>query len=437
MKTSIRPRTRITAILGLTLLTSFTLSTVVFAAKGGGKGKPGDGGGEDPPPVGEVPPVVAAPITYEAQFFGLADVAETAVPWAAGTEVDFYFDDINRDGVAVGQAWTGPFPGTGYAIMATAAGGIRFLDTVFEGALTTDFAGFRIVGAWKINASGQVACSLADATEVDRWVAVGDLNDGTLMMIDGPLVKTSGIYPVSDLNEEGDVITSEVISVTRKRKTTRTGVHRFHMATADVNGQPAYAIPVVLSHITALSGPTLNTTQLQVAYGSTDGGHISDLTGELDTTIPGTVAPRIADDGSGYTFVTTATSPETQGYPARWTEGGGLQPLAELQVSSPKLAVVDVSEALGSESIEVIMARGAIDSSAQTELEIYRAGSGGDILGSRYAVSITDGEVITWETNIRKVSAVSRPNGSGHGFLCGQAWYDSPRMGFILTPVAP
>lgn len=200
------PASRLALIATLTLATGMS----AFAKKGGG-GKPG---GEDPPPpMGEVPPVIAAPITYDARFFGLADVAEAAVPWANGTEVDFYFDDINRDGVAVGQAWTGPFPGTGFAIMATAAGGIQLLDTVFEDALATDLAGFRIVGAWKINAAGKIACSLTDPTEVDRWVAVGDLNEGTLTLIDGPLVKTAGIYPVSDLNEAGDVITSEIIVV--------------------------------------------------------------------------------------------------------------------------------------------------------------------------------------------------------------------------------
>ena len=195
---------------------------------------------------------------------------------------------------------------------------------------------------------------------------------------------------------------------------------------------------MVLDQITATSGPALNTTPLQVAYASSEGGHRLDLTTGQDITIAGTNPPSIADDGSIYTFVTTTTNPETQGYPARWTEGLGLQPLADLQTVSPKLAVVDVSEALVSENeaIEVIMARGAIDSTQQTDLEIYRAGTAGDTLGSRYAVSITDGEVNVWEAVVKVVSAVSRPNGSGHGLLCGQASDGNPRMGFILTPIA-
>ena len=95
-------------------------------------------------------------IEYEVRVFEAADPADWAdktVPGGMEANASVYFNDINRDGVAVGFITRAA--DTNVAIMATTAGGLQVLGTVFADSLATpELDGFRISRAYEINAMG-------------------------------------------------------------------------------------------------------------------------------------------------------------------------------------------------------------------------------------------------------------------------------------------
>jgi hypothetical protein len=415
-----------------------------FAKKGGG-GKPG---GEDPPaedPPAELPPISATSIDFDVRLFdGKADASPNA-PWANAAEVYVYFDDINRDGAAIGQAWVpngDGLTGTGYGIIATVGGGIEQLDDIFATALThQDFDGLRIQGAWEINGAGQIACTLTDDVTDARPIAIADLRNSSLTWVN-TVTNVPYYYPIKDLNESGDVLTYErfTVSGTGKKRNQQQSYQHFHwLSVADGNG--GWNAPVHLSQVETSYPPQLNSTPMHLAYlpGNDTIRRTNLLTGE-DSLVTETLGSgfainlRIADDGAVYLFQNISSNSETQGYPARWTEDGGLQPLAGIQPgpTGSVLTILDVSKSIvGLEPIEVLMGTGG---SANFDLEIYQSDEN---LGVRYPVGVTAGDLAGWDATGHEVMALSRPNASGHGLVCGQAKDGTFRKGFILTPVAP
>jgi hypothetical protein len=73
-----------------------------------------------------------------------------------------------------------------------------------------------------------------------------------------------------------------------------------------------------------------------------------------------------------------------------------------------------------------------------TDLEIYHPESA---LGTRFQLSVTEGELEEWDTSNHDLMGISRPSSIGHGHICGESyakdWQNmgGDRIGIILTPV--
>ncbi|MGK0189822.1 MAG: hypothetical protein ACI9R3_005640 [Verrucomicrobiales bacterium] len=463
MKTNMLRKTHSALSEGLALILLTSLSMSAFAGKGGVKGPPGgDGGdGEEPPPPAQVPPVSPTPIHYQARIIDAADPADWAdpvVPWGSETNVGIDFYDINRDGVAVGIVYARDL-GTQYAIMATATGGLQQLETVFgESLAREDLAGFSIRNAYEINADGWIACRLKRSTANEHWVAVGNINEGrgnSLRIVQGPLSK-AGYSLISDLNENGDLITVPSVSTGRKSPYHLSYDHWLVTATKGSSGNLDYKDPPVyltpfLSE-TFSSFPQLNTKNLQIAYRSESDVHRLDLAAGDNDTISSpvrlnTYQHEIADDGSVYTFNFTrepSRKREGEGYPARWTPDVGLQQIGELQTQDLAMKIVAASAALEDESEipEVLMSTRLTSVNSDTNLEIYRSDSD---LGTRFKLSVSAGDLVEWGESFHDLWGISRPNDvglNGHGHICGNSlandWQSTGghRKGLILIPVS-
>ena len=173
-----KTRSALSEALALILVTSLSMSA--FAGKDGTKGKPGgdDGVGGDPPTIG-LPDQSTTPIQFSAAIFDAKADSQLDVPWSNAAEAWVYFDDVNTDGVACGQVYLPEEAGKGYGIIASVSEGVKkltHLNDTFSLALeSSDFAGLRIQGAWKINGIGQIACTLTDDASDDRPIAIADL----------------------------------------------------------------------------------------------------------------------------------------------------------------------------------------------------------------------------------------------------------------------
>jgi hypothetical protein len=397
----------------------------------------------------------AVPIEYEVRVFEAADPADWAdniVPGGMEANASVYFNDINRDGVAVGSITRAA--DTNVAIMATTAGGLQVLGTVFAESLATpELDGFRISRAYEINADGWTACLMVHSPSSEWWVGVGNVNPGgggSLRLVSGPLNNLLSILLVSDMNEDGDLIVIESTE-TGKRDPWVSHDQWLHPATKDPSGDLVYVDPPVhlapiLSEYDSIE-PKLNTHE-QISYRSGEDVFRLDLINEENTILPDgphSYLVRIADDGSVYTFKTSKSGTrktESEGYASRWSpETGLLHPLGSPLPSSSAKKVISVSAALSSEgeTVEVLMARGE-NSSTDDDLEIFRHDGP---LGTRFPVSVSSGELGTWDdANWHELREISRPNMSGHGLICGQVVFGEsgswdPKIGFILIPVTP
>jgi hypothetical protein len=143
----------------------------------------------------------------------------------------------------------------------------------------------------------------------------------------------------------------------------------------------------------------------------------------------------IADDGSVYTRRITKEGTRKTPYeavPSRWSPETGLHALAEPN----SLGVVhSVSAALVSEgeSVEALLVQGEY-TYTDDDLKVFRHDGP---LGTMFSVSVSEGELDTWDATIHGLVEISRPNGTGHGLMCGNAVYSSssyPYLGLILTP---
>jgi hypothetical protein len=442
--------TMVGSTLALALFASLSLTSTALA-KPGGNGGDGDPDGD---PIGDLPNISAIPIEYEVRFFEAADPADWAdntVPEGLEANPSVHFNDINRDGVAVG--YISRDAGTNVAIMATTAGGLQVLGTVFAESLATPgLDGFRISSAYDINADGWTACLMIHSSSSEWWVGVGNVNaGGSLRLVSGPLNNLLSIILVSDMNEDGDLI---VIESTRTGKRDPWVSHDqwLHPATKDPRGDLVYVDPPV--HLTPILSeydsiqPKLN-THGQIAYQSGEDTFRLDLINEENTILPHgphSFIGMIADDGSVYTFKTHKSGTrktESEGYASRWSPKTGLlHPLAAPLPGSSAMFAISVSAALSSEgeTVEVLTSRGGQNSNTDDDLEIFRHDGP---LGTRFPVSVSSGELGTWDdANWHELREISRPNGSGHGLICGQAVFGEvgswePKIGLILIPVTP
>jgi hypothetical protein len=145
-----------------------------------------------------------------------------------------------------------------------------------------------------------------------------------------------------------------------------------------------------------------------------------------------TLGLRIIDDGSVAYFKSIETSSGLVGYPVRWTQQSGLQALAGLQDPStgPMTVVIDASKALdGLETVEILLGPTV---SNDFELQIYQPDAA---LGTLYPVEVLNAD--TSGTFSYRPTAISRPDATGHGYICGWANVSATEKGaFILTPIA-
>jgi hypothetical protein len=246
---------------------------------------------------------------------------------------------------------------------------------------------------------------------------------------------------VSDLNEDGDLIIVDRI-FSEKQNGSTIFEPWLHTATEDPGGYLRYEeLPLFLSPLLPVddaSKPKLNTHK-QISYQSPNAGtsFMLDLNNEENTPLPeGTGGATIADDGSVYTRRTTKEGTRktpSEHAPSRWSPETGLHALAEPNTSG---VVHSVSAALVSEgeSVEALLSRGEY-TFTDDELNIFRHDGP---LGTMFPVSVSEGELATWDATAHELVEISRPNGTGHGLMCGNSLYPTisyPYIGIILTPV--
>ena len=385
----------------------------VYAAKGGGKGKPG----------GDDPQYMPSFVEYRVTWIDL--------PAEMGIRPELR--DINRDGFAVG--YFGTSDGAYRGLLADTDGGVWDLNDVFSDALL-EFPGWRFHGAHQINAAGQIAGILVPNGELRSSTAPDVLIVSADLYTDPPSITVvdrildTGVNLIKDMNEAGDMVvrrSSEAgfwlsrAPYTDEPERIEGPVGAEDFTVGYLNGAGQVTMAAFFNERIYRNRKQYNETLVHHVILREPDGSLLDLGYGPDSWW---VSP-ISEDGVVYTASNgTDYNPSTEGIIHRWDATQGWQPITQAKGALH----AGVSKEAGNKGELVI----DVNSTGGDE-RVYREGYG------TYKLEVTSGlngqaDVDFYESTVsqRFLRGISRREEVAEaGYICGSQWDTA----FILTPV--